>query len=214
MRLQQSAHFLLCPKAALLALVEYIVFLFYSKVARTGVVSLVVDSLAQFHIFFIVLQFRGCVARRKAKKKSIPFWPFGTLLFALLLFFDQYTKHAISSSYLVGESRAVFSWISFTYVQNTGTIWGMLQDANGAFVWLSIIAFGILIYYYDAFETCIEKLCYVLLMTGLWGNLLDRVARGFVVDFLDLGWWPIFNIADSAIVVGLIVYALEQWRKR
>ena len=52
-----------------------------------------------------------------------------------------------------------------------------------------------------------------LLLAGLWGNLLDRGSLGFVVDFIDLGWWPVFNIADSAITVGVALYLLEQWRK-
>jgi signal peptidase II len=77
-------------------------------------------------------------------------------------------------------------------------------------VWLSVIAFGLLIYYYDKFETTLEKICFTLILVGLWGNLLDRVLHGFVVDFIDLGWWPVFNIADSCVSVAVVVLVLEQ----
>lgn len=137
-----------------------------------------------------------------------------TLFFSLLVM-DQYTKWAIRSMYVPLESHPVFPFLSFTYLQNTGTIWGLFQStaANGFFVWLSIIAFGFLLYTYDAFQTPVEKSSYALLMAGLWGNFLDRISVGFVVDFIDLGWWPVFNIADSCINLAIILILIEMVRK-
>jgi signal peptidase II len=141
-------------------------------------------------------------------------WSYCLLIFAAVLLADQLTKYWMSSSYVVGESHRVFSWLSFTYVQNTGALWSFAQGANAIFIWLSFVAFGLLLYFHDQFRSTIAKVCLALLMAGLWGNLLDRLARGFVVDFIDLGWWPVFNIADSALCVAIAVLLLEQWRTR
>lgn len=154
--------------------------------------------------------------RMKEKtKKSIPFWPFGLFLFALLLFLDQYTKSAIRSALAQGQDTNIIAFIKFTYVQNTGAVWGSIPDTNAYLVWLSIIAFGLLVFFYDQFKTTFEKIAYTLLMVGLWGNMLDRVLYGHVIDFISVGWWPVFNIADSCITVGITIYVLEalrQWR--
>lgn len=150
---------------------------------------------------------------KKDVKRSFPFWPFGLFIFTLLLFLDQYTKNIIIKTIPLGASHKVLSIISFTYVQNTGAIWGSLKDTNALLVWISIIAFGIIIFFYDQFKTRFEKIAYVLLLVGLWGNMLDRVLYGFVIDFIAVGWWPVFNIADSCITVGIVLYLLEQWRQ-
>lgn len=151
-----------------------------------------------------------------SRKQSSSFFPWISLaVFSSLLAMDQYTKWAIRSMYVPLESNPVFPFLSFTYLQNTGTIWGLFQSssANGFFIWLSIIVFGILIYAYDTFQTPIEKISYALLMAGIWGNFIDRVVLGFVVDFIDLGWWPVFNIADSCINVGIALLVIDLIRK-
>ncbi len=158
-------------------------------------------------------QREASAAQASPAARPAPFWPFGLVAFALLLSADQLTKGIISSTYALGESHRLLSWLSFTYVRNTGAPWGTLAGANAILAWLSVIAFGALVYFHDAFETAIEKVCYTLLLVGLWGNLIDRVARGFVVDFIDLHWWPVFNIADSAISVGIALFLIERWRR-
>jgi signal peptidase II len=146
------------------------------------------------------------------KEQHKRFWPYGLLLFALLLAADQYTKSAIRASLAPGVSMKIWPFLWFSHIQNTGAVWGSLQNTNDYIIWLTVIAFGLLIYYYDRFTTIFEKVAYTLLLTGLWGNLLDRVLLGHVVDFIDLGWWPAFNIADSCITIGIAVYLLEAWR--
>jgi signal peptidase II len=149
---------------------------------------------------------------KKAAQRQV-FWPYGIALFAILLAIDQYTKHVILQHFALGESRQVMPGLWFTYLQNTGAIWSSFPNMNWVFIWLSVIAFGALIFFYDQFQTTIEKICYTLIMVGLWGNLLDRGALGFVVDFIDVRWWPVFNIADACISIAVVVYLLEQWRK-
>jgi signal peptidase II len=149
-----------------------------------------------------------------AAPKKHPFWPYGIVIFAFLLGADRFTKHVILQLLAQGESLRIFSWLDFTYVQNTGTLWGSLNGSgmNWAFIWLSIIAFGLLIFYHDRFTTWIEKLSLAMLFAGLWGNLIDRGTYGFVIDFIDLGGWPVFNIADACIVAGVLLFLLETWR--
>jgi signal peptidase II len=152
-------------------------------------------------------------SKNNPAKKSKIFWPYGLALFALLIFLDQYTKRMIMATLKLGESTSVLPFLRFTYTQNTGAIWGSIPDTNGLLVWISIIAFGVLVFFYDQFTTRFEKIAYTLLMVGLWGNMLDRVLFGHVIDFIDLGWWPVFNIADSCITIGITIYLLEQWRR-
>jgi signal peptidase II len=158
------------------------------------------------------------VKKAKEKKSTVQrrFWPYGIALFVALLALDQYTKHFILAHYALNESRNILPGLWFTYVQNTGTNWGFFNGAslNWVFLYLSIIAFGILVYFFDHFKTTIEKISYALIMAGLWGNLLDRGALGFVVDFIDFRWWPVFNIADSCIIVGILLLIVSQWSKK
>jgi signal peptidase II len=155
------------------------------------------------------------MAKRK-EQKTERFWPYGLAIFAIILLLDQLTKRFIVTNYALGESHRMLPGFWFTYVQNTGTNWGILNGSsyNWVFIWLSVIAFGLLLYFFDAFKTVPEKIGYALLLAGLWGNLIDRATLGFVVDFIDLHWWPVFNIADSAICVAVVILLLEQWRNR
>jgi signal peptidase II len=144
-----------------------------------------------------------------------PFYPAGIVVFLVLFLLDQYTKYAIRASYPLGLRHEILPGVWFTHVANTGTVWGLFNgtNANLFFIWLSIAAFGLLLYYHDEFTTTIEKIAFILIMAGLWGNLFDRAIFGYVLDFIDLGWWPVFNIADSCISVAIVLFMLEQWRR-
>lgn len=147
-----------------------------------------------------------------APRRTRAFWPYGLAIFAVLLAADQYAKRLVIDLLPQGGSLAIEDWLRFTYVQNTGTLWGSLQGANWAFILLSAIAFAFLLRYHDRFTTVVEKVALWMLMAGLWGNLIDRVTLGFVVDYIDLGWWPVFNIADACIVAGVALFLLETIR--
>jgi signal peptidase II len=154
-------------------------------------------------------------SKRPTPKRAPPrFWPYGLVLSALLLFLDQYTKYVIRASLAPGMSTKVLPGVWFTSVQNTGATWGLFQDTNTLFVWLSVIAFGLLLFFLDEFKTTVDKIAYTLIMTGLWGNLIDRVSLGHVVDFIDVRWWPVFNLADSCITVAVALFLLERLRTK
>ncbi len=139
------------------------------------------------------------------------------VVFSILVYLsDQLTKATISIL-PEGESiQAVPGLVSITKLHNTGISFGLFQQNNSLLIWLSVIILGVLLYMLPRFKHFYEKLFFGLIMAGLFGNLTDRIFRGFVVDFIDLHWWPVFNIADSAIFIGvfsLIIYEITCWYK-
>lgn len=136
-----------------------------------------------------------------------------------ILVLDQAVKN-VARRIPLGESvPLVPKLLAFTHIQNTGITFGLLQGSNAAIIWLSIFFLGILVYAFDQFRTRAERILYTLLFAGIIGNLIDRVAQGFVTDMFDLTGWPgIFNIADSALVIGvtgMILYEfVTAYRKR
>lgn len=118
---------------------------------------------------------------------------------------DQLTKFAIKGTLRLGESWPAEGLFRFTHGANTGTAFGLLPNQTLFLIFASIIAIGFLIYFYRAYALPrpILRLAIGLQLGGAFGNLFDRVAFGAVTDFIDVGWWPIFNIADSSICVGM-----------
>jgi len=119
----------------------------------------------------------------------------GFVLFLIIL--DQITK------FFSTNINLDFGIFAFKTIHNTGAIWGFFQNSNLAFIWISIIAFGILIYFYDSIPKT-GRYFYLAIISGILGNLIDRLFRGFVLDFIDFKFWPVFNLADSMIVIGVI----------
>ena len=118
---------------------------------------------------------------------------------------DQLTKFAIKGTMRLGESWPAEGLIRITHGSNTGTAFGLLPNQTLFLIFASIIAIGFLVYFYRAYALPrpILRLAIGLQLGGAFGNLFDRVAFGAVTDFIDVGWWPIFNIADSSICVGM-----------
>ncbi len=140
---------------------------------------------------------------------------------------DQYTKMCIHSKFDLGETiRVIDGYFNITYVRNTGAAFGILGHAQQTFreiFFLSIppiAVFIIVAFLYNLPET--EKLeIYALsiISGGAIGNYIDRLHFGYVVDFLDFHLkdfysWPAFNVADSAIVVGVCVLSLLMFVKK
>jgi signal peptidase II len=115
-----------------------------------------------------------------------------------------------------------------TYAENPGAAWGMLRDLppgfrHGFFVVVSAVAVGFMLWYYRKLRQDQRFLQVALsfVLSGAVGNLIDRLTRGYVVDFVQWHWWkrpelywPIFNLADSLIVVGVIMLMLHPGEKR
>lgn len=135
---------------------------------------------------------------------------------ALMLGVDQLTKYYISSNFVLGESHEFLKgFIDLTYIHNRGGAWGMLYGHTYILlpVTIAIMAFCIVFYVKYGKKSRLLLWAISLVMSGGIGNMIDRVFRGGnVVDFLHFEFFPsfpVFNVADCAIVVGaglLILY--------
>ncbi|MFM8341612.1 MAG: signal peptidase II [Methylomonas sp.] len=142
-------------------------------------------------------------------------------LSVLSLLLDQASKLAVDGSMQLFESIPLLPYFNLTYVHNTGAAFSFLSDAGGWQRWLfaglavvmsSII--GLWLARLKQHET-LMAVALALVLGGAIGNLIDRVAYGYVIDFLDVyyqDWhWPAFNIADSAICIGVALMLLESF---
>ncbi|MBS3128718.1 signal peptidase II [Candidatus Woesearchaeota archaeon] len=135
---------------------------------------------------------------------------FGGALLVLLL--DQITKWVIINTLSLGESIKIIPPLYLTYVHNTGAGFGILQGQSLLLIIIALVVIGYLLYSYKT----LSKKMYVpvfLLLGGAVSHLLERIIRGYIVDFIQIGWWPKFNVADSAIVLGGIWLAYCFWKE-
>ena len=130
-------------------------------------------------------------------------------LAALVLALDQLTKFVVRQTLEWHHSWPYFGFFRFTHVQNTGSAFGLFQGYNIALLFVSLVGVVVLAYIYRSQEqpSLWMRVSIALMLGGAIGNLLDRIVLGHVTDFIDIGPWPVFNLADSSIVVGLILMA-------
>ena len=127
----------------------------------------------------------------------------------IVLAVDQLTKYIVvetlGSGSVNDRSWPEDGFFRFTYGTNSGTAFGLFQNQTFLLIILSTGAIGFIYYFYrsHAMPSLLLRLAMGLQLGGALGNLLDRVRAGKVVDFLGVGPWPTFNIADSAIVIGI-----------
>ncbi len=135
----------------------------------------------------------------------------GFVLFVL----DQLSKYIIRTTMQPSQSIPIINNIfHITFVQNTGALFGMLKGFSFAFIWLTIIALGFILFYWDKFpKRFLARLFLVFIVVGLVGNLIDRIIFGHVIDFLDFRIWPVFNIADSLVSAGVIGLIVSYFKK-
>lgn len=131
-------------------------------------------------------------------------------LFLGILVLDQLTKALITVSFLPGESLPLIDGIfHITYVLNPGAAFGILAHQNWFFVLAAAVILVAFVRYYPRLRHENGFLHYgcVALLAGTAGNLIDRLQGGLVIDFFDFRVWPVFNLADIAIVGGVISMA-------
>ncbi|MDZ7919560.1 signal peptidase II [Rhodoferax sp.] len=145
-------------------------------------------------------------------------WQWLGLAFILLLA-DQFTKILILGYYQLGDSTYVTSFFNVVRVHNTGAAFSFLAGASGWQRWfftvIGLVAAAVIIWMLKAHPG--QKLfsfAMACILGGAIGNVIDRLAYGYVVDFLDFHWrgmhFPAFNVADSAISIGAICLILDE----
>ena len=147
----------------------------------------------------------------------------------LILVLDQITKILVQysipfeSSYFAPDRVTIIEdFFYLVHIGNQGAAWGMFSEYSGV---LTLLSFAVLLFFF-CFRKQLEfhrgtvQIAFGLLIGGILGNLIDRIRVGHVIDFIDIhlpftlpyilpfGRWPAFNIADSAIVVGMLFYLL------
>ncbi len=133
---------------------------------------------------------------------------------AVVLCLDQLTKAIVSAHLLTGTPVPVLGQIlRFTLVHNTGAAFGLFPGSRLPFIVISVLAIVVVLYLFarDAYRSFANRVLLGCILGGALGNLVDRIRWGRVVDFIDVGVgsvrWPVFNVADSAVTLGVILLA-------
>ena len=142
-------------------------------------------------------------------------WYFVTI--ALTVIADQITKWAVVAAYPApGEGMTLIPGIlDLTHVDNTGAAFGMLKDSRWVFLVFSTVAIAAMIFYLLKFppKSHLTGLSFALVIGGGIGNMIDRIFRGYVIDFIDFCAFPkvwkfVFNVADACVCVGCVALVL------
>ena len=120
---------------------------------------------------------------------------------------DQLTKFLVREYMYIGQSIPENGFFRLTYYTNSGTIFGLFPGIPIILTVASVIAIVCLIYFYGSRKNIsfLLRVAIALLLGGAIGNFIDRVSMGRVTDFIDVGLWPVFNVADSAITCGIFL---------
>jgi signal peptidase II len=129
---------------------------------------------------------------------------------------DQWTKHIVASQFFPGESRVFIPHLLYwTYVQNHAGAFGLFGTRSWLLVVMAVIVLGIFWFAYRevAARSLLVRIAFGGIVGGAIGNIVDRFHYGYVVDFVDLRWWPVFNVADSCITIGVVLLILTTFRR-
>jgi signal peptidase II len=120
---------------------------------------------------------------------------------------DQLSKLWIVSHMQLHESIPVWGIFHITYIQNTGAAFSMMSGRQQILLLIAVLVLLALFYlcWKTPKERCWERFCYALISAGAIGNVIDRLRLGYVVDFFDFTFFPVFNIADICINVGVFL---------
>jgi len=126
-----------------------------------------------------------------------------------ILFLDQLTKLLVTKNLLLNQSLPVIRGIfHITLIYNRGAAFGMLKNQARLFIFVSLFAVVLIMAVLKKNKyrkSSFYNISLSLILAGALGNLIDRLIRGHIIDFLDFRIWPVFNLADSAITIGAIL---------
>lgn len=151
-------------------------------------------------------------SRKKAKK-------FGKeeikhLVFvAGLILIDQIAKY-IARTQLKKPFQLIPGILHFNLVKNTGIGFGLLEEKNIILIFITVLIIGLLVYYFKYLsEDKHSNAALCMITAGAVSNLIDRIFLGNIIDFIDFQIWPVFNLADSFITLGIIFLIYSMFKK-
>lgn len=156
------------------------------------------------------------------QKPDLRYTLFAYLLLVLItgavILLDQWTKDWVRTNLAYGESWMPWSWLApyarILHWRNTGAAFGVFQEGGAIFTILAIAVAIMIIYYFPRIprRDWALRLAMGLQLGGALGNLIDRLQHNYAVtDFISIGNFPVFNIADTSITLGVIVLLLSIW---
>jgi len=130
-----------------------------------------------------------------------------SLVALLVVALDQVSKFFIRANMTPGQSMPEEGFFRITYGTNPGGVFGLFENQAFLITLTAIVGIAAILIYarYPLFNRMLIRIALGLILGGAVGNLIDRLRFGEVVDFIDVGAWPVFNLADSAIVVGVVI---------
>ena len=140
------------------------------------------------------------------------------LVAAIVVALDQLSKYLVRAKMDPGQSIPEHGFFRFTYGTNTGGVFGLFSNQTFLITVAAVISVVVILLYsrHRMAQSMLVKVSLGMILGGSIGNLIDRVRLGEVTDFIDIGAWPVFNLADSAIDIGvvlLIIYILFRMQK-
>jgi signal peptidase II len=134
-----------------------------------------------------------------------------------IVILDQWTKTLVRSQVPFGQAWSPYEWLApyarIVHWKNAGAAFGMFQGLRDIFTILAILVAIAIIYYYPKVprENWYIRLALALQLGGALGNLVDRLTHGFVTDFISIGNFPVWNIADACISLGVAILIVGMW---
>jgi len=150
---------------------------------------------------------------KKYFKAYVFLLPIAVVLIAL----DQWTKYLVRMNLALGEFWMPLEWLApymrIVNWQNTGAAFGIFQGMNSVFMVLAFVIIALILVYFPLIpeDDIFFRWALTLQMAGATGNLIDRIYRGYVTDMVSVGRFPVFNLADSCITMGVVILLIGMW---
>ncbi len=136
---------------------------------------------------------------------------------ALLIAADQFTKYLVRTNLEFGQIWMPWQWLEpyarIIHINNTGAAFGLFKGANTIFMILAVLVSGAIVYFYPSIsrKDWLMRVALSMQFAGAVGNLIDRILFGHVTDFISVGTFPVWNVADASITVGVAILLIGMW---